>query len=159
MGSWQFRVAWGLSKCCWTLSAADSRPAASPAAACPPPRPPPPASVAVSPPGPPAAGPLQLVTWLCMCPAQPPQPVSWQWLHPAPGGLGPARALSGCPPVLQPLRILGSLRGPRQRGWLVTGTLVSRVGQVEDIALCPPFLARHSLLSPALGRQAGPCLF
>lgn len=50
------------------------------------------------------------------------------------------------------------LKGPRQRGWLVTGTLVSRVGQVEDIALCPPFLARHSLFSPALGRQAGPCL-
>lgn len=33
-------------------------------------------------------------------------------------------------------------------GGLVTGTLVTRVGQVQDMALCPPFLARHSCQAP-----------
>lgn len=39
-------------------------------------------------------------------------------------------------------------RTPDGKGGLVTGTLVSRVGQVWDMALCPPFLARHSCQAP-----------
>lgn len=44
-------------------------------------------------------------------------------------------------------------RAPDRMGGLVTETLVSWVGLLEDMALCPPFLAGHSLLSPAPGRQ------
>lgn len=41
----------------------------------------------------------------------------------------------------------------RERG-LVTGTLVSGVGQADDVALCPPFRARHSLSGSAPGWPA-----